>query len=127
MDTVSDESNSKIKLSKTIASEIILSNEPWEVFKKWRVTFKISQNELSKELKVSPSVVCDYESGRRKSPGIKIIKRYIEALFSIDEKKGSEILKSFSESTKPKPESSIMDVKEFFGGVGIKDFCKITE
>jgi len=127
MDLTSDEYSVKTRLAKIIASEIILSNEAWAIFKKWRVNFKVSQNELAKELKVSPSVVCDYESGRRKSPGIKIIKRYIEALFSIDEKKGSEILKSFSESTKPKPESSIMDVKEFFGGVGIKDFCKITE
>ena len=124
MTNENDEFNPKLKLSKTIASEIILSNEPWEVFKKWRVTFKISQNELSKELKVSPSVVCDYESGRRKSPGIKIIKRYIEALFQIDEKKGGETLKSFYQTTKHTPDNSIVDIKEFFGGVGIKDFCK---
>lgn len=122
-----DEFGVKTRLAKTIASEIILSNEAWVVFKKWRTNFKVSQNELAKELHVSPSVVCDYESGRRKSPGIKIIKRYIEALFSMDEKKGGEILKVFSETTKRSPDSSIMDVKEFFGGVGIKDFCKMTE
>lgn len=125
MDTASDEFSVKTKISKTIASEIILSNEPWLVFKKWRTTFKVSQNELSKELSVSPSVVCDYESGRRKSPGIKIIKRYIEALFSLDEKKGCETLKTFSsQKTKTGPDNSIIDVKEFFGGVGIKEFCK---
>ena len=127
MDTVSDESNSKIKLSKTIASEIILSNEPWNVFKKWRTTFKISQNELAKELNVSPSVVCDYESGRRKSPGIKIIKRYIEPLFAIDEKKGGEILRGYGQTAKPNPDNSIIDIKEFFGTVGIKDFCKTID
>ncbi len=127
MDTISDEFNVKIRLSKTIASEIILSNEPWAVFKKWRTTFKISQNELARELGISPSVVCDYESGRRKSPGIKIIKRYIEALISFDEKRGAEILKSFCNTTKPNPENSIIDIKEFFGGVGVTDFCKATE
>ena len=127
METTPDEFNVKTKISKTIASEIILSEEPWTVFKKWRTTFKASQNELAKQLNVSPSVVCDYESGRRKSPGIRIIKRYIEALFSIDEKTGSEVLKSFSQSSKPSANNSIVDVKEFFGGIGIKDFCKAID
>ncbi len=127
MDLSNDEPNVKTRISKTIASEIILSSEPWNIFKKWRASFKISQNELAKELNISPSVVCDYESGRRKSPGIKIIKRYIEALISFDEKKGGEILKTFYNTAKPNPDNSIIDVKEFFGGVGIKDFCKMTE
>ncbi len=127
MNTNPDEFGAKVKLSKTIASEIILSNEPWNVFKKWRTHFKISQNEMAKELIISPSVVCDYESGRRKSPGIKIIKRYIEALFSFDEKNRGEILKSYHHTSKPNPDSTIVDIKEFFTGVGVKDFCKTIE
>lgn len=127
MSSIPDESDGKTKLSKTIASEIILSREPWNIFKKWRTNFNISQNEMAKELKVSPSVVCDYESGRRKSPGIKIIRRYIETLFLIDENKGSPFLKSISRSLKPTPDQTIVDIKEFFGGIGTKDLCKTID
>jgi predicted transcriptional regulator len=41
-------------------------------------SFKISQTELADHLKLSPSVISDYESGRRKSPGIQTIKKIIK-------------------------------------------------
>ena len=56
-----------------IAGEICLSDEPGRTIRKWREQFHISQQELSKHLGVSPSVISDYEAGRRKSPGIVVI------------------------------------------------------
>ena len=69
----------KIKnaLSEKIAGEITLSPKPGQTIRKWRNVFKITQTELAAYLKQSPSVISDYESGRRQSPGIQTVKRII--------------------------------------------------
>jgi len=79
--------NIKNALSEKIAGEITLSPKPGQTIRKWRNVFDISQTELANHLKLSPSVISDYESGRRKSPGIQTIKKVIGALIEIDEKK----------------------------------------
>ena len=84
----------KIKgaLSEKIAGEVTLSPKPGQTIRKWRNIFGISQTDLANYLKLSPSVISDYESGRRKSPGIKTVKKIIEAFIKIDEKHGGKIL-----------------------------------
>ena len=57
------------ELSRRIAGEITLSNDPGATLRKWRTDFDVSQTELADQLGVSSSVVSDYESGRRESPG----------------------------------------------------------
>jgi len=89
----------KNRLAEKIAGEITLSPQPGRTIRKWRVIFDISQTELAKVLGISPSVLSDYESGRRKSPGIQNIKRIIEALFEIDEKRGSKVLQKYASMT----------------------------
>ena len=97
MDNVTDEfSLAKEKLAKDIIGEIVLSENSENVIKKWRSIFKISQKKLANELSITPSVVSDYESGRRKSPGIKVIRKYIEALLKIDTERGGNIVRSFA-------------------------------
>jgi putative transcriptional regulator len=126
MDTVTDEfSLAKKSLAKDIVGEIVLSENSEKVIRKWRTIFKISQKRLAAELGITSSVISDYESGRRKSPGIKMIKKYVEALLEIDAAKGGNVIRSFAKSTQNQPLSSaIMDIKEFSSGISLAEFCK---
>jgi len=115
----------KKKLAKDIIGEIVLSESPDKVIKKWRNIFKISQKNMANELGITPSVISDYESGRRKSPGINVIRKYIDSLLSIDTKTGGQIIKSFAKSVQSPPLSdAIIDIKEFPTGVDFHEFCK---
>jgi putative transcriptional regulator len=82
----------KNALSEKIAGEITLSPKPGQTIRKWRNIFDISQTELANILELSPSVISDYESGRRKSPGIQTIRKIIEGFIEIDKKRGGKIL-----------------------------------
>ncbi len=93
-----------------VAGEICLSEEPGKTIRKWREQFHISQQELSKHLGVSPSVISDYEAGRRKSPGIVTVRKIVDAFLDIDEKTGGNILKQYSLAAKT---DSIISIKEF--------------
>jgi len=113
-------------LAKRIAGEIVLSNEAGRTIQKWRNIFKIPQRKLADEMRVMPSVISDYENGRRKSPGIKIIRKIVEAMLAIDEKRGGKIIKEFSiYPPKPALSEAILDMKEFSIPKKISDFCKI--
>ena len=62
------------RLAEKMAGEITLSDDPGATLRKWRTDFEIAQTDLAGELGVSPSVVSDYESGRRDNPGIGMIR-----------------------------------------------------
>jgi putative transcriptional regulator len=127
MDNVTDEfSLARNKLAKDIIGEIVLSENSEGVIKKWRSIFKISQKKLANELSITPSVVSDYESGRRKSPGIKVIRKYIDALLKIDVERGGKIVRSFAKTNQSHPaiSNAIVDIKEFSVGISANDFCK---
>ena len=122
---LNEQAPSKEALEKNIAGEIVFSKEPGKTLKKWREHFSITQKELAKELGINPSVVCDYESGRRKSPGIFIVRKYINGMLSVDEKKGSKIMRNILRS--PEISNVVLGMKEFFSGVPISDFCKLID
>ena len=112
-------------LAKHIIGEIAVSSEPHKTIKKWRCLFKVSQKDLSGKLGVASSVISDYESGRRKSPGITFLRRYVEGLISIDESMGGDMLKSFAHVGDGEVVSSaIADIREFKTGVGVDSFCR---
>jgi len=90
-------SNARGLLAEKIAGEITLSQTPGETLKRWRRNFGITQTELSSYLGISPSVISDYESGRRKSPGIMIVSKIIDALLRIDESRGCNILRAYED------------------------------
>lgn len=126
MDIATDEfSLARNKLAKDIIGEIVLSESSENVIKKWRNIFKISQKRLASDLGITPSVVSDYESGRRKSPGIKVIKKYISTLLDIDEERGGHVIRSFARTDSQQPiiSNAIVDIKEFSTGVSANDFC----
>ena len=83
-------------LAEKMAGEITLSRNPGETLKKWRRNFGITQTELSNHLGISPSVISDYESGRRKSPGIMIVSKIIDAMLTIDKLRGSSTTRTYS-------------------------------
>lgn len=126
MDRSIDElSLSKESIAKNMIGEIVLSENPENVIKKWRNIFKISQKALANELGITSSVVSDYESGRRKSPGIRVIKKYVIALIKIDSDNSGQVIKSFVKSDSASSLSSaILDIKEFSSGISMHDFCK---
>ncbi|NPE29767.1 helix-turn-helix domain-containing protein [Methanococcoides sp. SA1] len=87
--------NIRQRLAEKMAGEIALSEKPGEALKKWRLNFEIAQTDLSGYLKVSPSVISDYESGRRKSPGTLIVSKIVNALLEIDTSKGGQKIHSY--------------------------------
>ena len=74
-----------------IAGEITLAAEPGKAIRKWREEFGISQYELADAMGVSHSVISDYESGRRKSPGVTVVKKMVNAFLEVDERNGSPV------------------------------------
>jgi putative transcriptional regulator len=81
--------------------------------KKWRELFAVSQISLSERMQLSSgTVISDYESGRRKSPGAKFIRRFVWALLAIDEEKGSRFIREFAKLTSS-PSMAIVDLREF--------------
>ncbi len=115
--------NVKDVLAEKIAGEITLSPKPGQTIRKWRTAFDISQTELANFLELSPSVISDYESGRRKSPGILIVKKIIEAFLGIDKKKNNgKILRKYQFITKN--QEGILDIMEYPYSIPIKIFVK---
>ncbi len=113
------------QLAKDIIGEIVLSDAPDNVIRKWRGIFKISQKDLAAELGITSSVVSDYESGRRASPGIRVIRKYVDALLKIDGRRGGSIIRSFAKNIKTQPLSeAVIEIKELHKGVKISDFCR---
>jgi putative transcriptional regulator len=125
MDKAADElSLRKAGLARDIIGEIAMAADPSKNIRKWRSLFRVSQKTLAKELGVTSSVISDYESGRRKSPGILFLRKYIEALINLDERKGGEILKGFIAGGDSRTASAaIADIREFEGGVEMSRFC----
>lgn len=104
----------KGRLARRIAGEISLSDDPGKTMRKWREMFHVNQAELSNHLKISPSVISDYESGRRKSPGTRAIKRFVESLLYIDEGSGGGVRNAFERFLSVEvPTDIILDIKEF--------------
>jgi len=99
-------------LAEKIAGEITLSPKPGETLRKWRTTFTISQVELANFLGLAQSVISDYESGRRKSPGINSVKKIVEALITIDETKhGRAVIQQYQFMAKT--QDGIIDIMEY--------------
>lgn len=115
----------KHKLAKKIAGEIVLAQKPGDAIQKWRNIFKISQRELANEMNLMPSVISDYESGRRKSPGVSMIKKIVNSLLKIDETKGNTISKEFNSLyTNEILTDAILDIRETTKGHTLKDIAK---
>ena len=110
--------------AKKIAGEIVLSDEPGAIMKKWRQIFMVRQCDMAKNMEISPSVISDYESGRRKSPGTGFVKKFIETLISTDIKKGGVLVERLSSGVEP---DAIIDIRDFLEGMPAKDLIDVIE
>jgi putative transcriptional regulator len=101
-------------LAQRVAGEITLSDDPGATLRKWRTDFDVSQTELAGQLDVSSSVVSDYESGRRESPGIGVVSRIVDALLDIDESRGGGRIRQYARVLSAGFESDIVhDLREY--------------
>lgn len=114
----------KEQLREKIAGEITLSTDAGKTIRKWREEFGISQQDLARQLAVSPSVISDYESGRRKSPGIVIVRRMVDGLINIDETRGGKTLKKYDLGKKSE---CVISMKEFKTSMSASDFIDAIE
>ena len=115
----------KEKIARWIAGDIILSDEPGGAFKRWRERFGISQTLLAKVMRISPSVISDYEAGRRKSPGAATIKRVVDAFLKVDEQQGGKVSRTFAQVFGTQlPPDVVLEIREFGEPTDGKTICK---
>ena len=113
------------EIAAKIAGDIVLSRSPGRAMRKWRKYFRISQSELAAHMGLSPSVISDYESGRRKSPGASVIRRFVTSLIEIDEQRGMVVLSTLMKLSMSSSalREAILDMREFSRPVTVAEFC----
>ncbi len=112
-------------LAEKIAGEITLSEEPGATLRKWRTDFDVSQTDLADELDVSSSVISDYESGRRQSPGIGVIGRTVRALLDIDERRGGDRIRQYERVLSAGFDSDVVrELREYDTSVPLSRFYR---
>jgi len=110
-------------LAEKVAGEITLSDDPGATMRKWRTDFDVSQTDLAAELGVSSSVISDYESGRRESPGIGVVERVVGGLLDIDERRGGDRIRQYARVISAGFESEIVqDLREYSTTVPLERF-----
>jgi len=107
------------ELKEKIAGEIAMSDSPGATIKKWREEFGISQQDLSRKMGISPSMISDYESGRRRFPRTLTVHKIVDSLVELDVERGSKNINRFKFSSL---NEAIIDLKEFSKGMGISAF-----
>ncbi len=90
---------------------IIYSNSPGKTLKSIRLKLGITQKSLANLINVSPSVLSDYESGRRRKPGTKFIRKYIDALIRSSGASAVVLATHSNESTASN--DAIINIKEY--------------
>ncbi len=114
-------------LADKISGDIVFSDTPGKTIKKWRQIFEISQKELAQKLGVSPSVISDYESDRRKSPGVNFIRRIIEAMLEIDKERGYKTVSKYRDLLSGFKLDVIIDMREFDELIDVNELAKAVD
>ncbi|CCC82109.1 helix-turn-helix domain-containing protein [Thermoproteus tenax] len=106
-----------------IAGDIIMSESPGEAIKRWRLVFGLTQTALAVRLNTSPSVISDYESGRRKFPGARFVKRLVQALIEADLERGGPIVNLLMRQIlREKYWTAVIDMRDFTSPVPMSEF-----
>ncbi len=95
-----------------IASEIVFSNEPGRTMRKWRLIFGLTQKDVANAMGISSPVLSDYEKGKRRSPGINFVSRFVRSLIDLDLQRGGRVVHKMFEGTM-KLQHSVIDMVEF--------------
>ncbi|KAF5422002.1 MAG: putative transcriptional regulator [Candidatus Methanomarinus sp.] len=122
------ENDIRNRLAEKMAGEITLSEKPGEVMKKWRINFDVAQSDLSTHLEVSPSVISDYESGRRKSPGTVIVSKIVNALLDIDQQRGSKQIHAYESMIIGSYDANVIyDIHEYSTPITVNELSNLIE
>jgi putative transcriptional regulator len=113
------------QLAEKMAGEITLSDSPGHALKKWRMNFEIAPGILADRLGVSPSVISDYEGGRRKSPGTAVVGKIVDTLLAMDEENEGKHIQKFSTMLFSNVEDDVIyDIHEYAAAIPLKDFSE---
>lgn len=112
------------QLTRRMAGEIVVSEKPGETLRKWREIFQLSQKELAILLEMNPSVVCDFEKGRRASPGIVTVRKFVEAMVEYDSSHGGKVVNTMAGA---RTNEAIVDIREFTSGISIETIIEKIE
>lgn len=114
-----------LSIAKRIAGDIVFSGEPSSMLRKWREYFEVSQADIARFMRVSPSVVSDYEKGRR-VPGVKFVQRYVAALLEADRARGWRRVSYLAASLGMIP-GVVIDMMEFSRPLGLDEFVEVVK
>ena len=106
-----------------IAGNVVASPDPGRAMRAWREKLAIKQKALADALGISASVLSDYESGRRPSPGVGFVRRYVVALVKLDESKGRVV----SQLVASEKDEAILSIGEFQGPVDAARILKALD
>jgi len=112
-------------VARRIAGDIVWSEDPGAVMRKWREVFRVSQISVARRMGVAPSVVSDYEKGRR-LPGSRFVRKFVESLLAIDERRGWSTVKELAKTMNLNVEA-IIDMAEFDEGVSLDDLITVLK
>lgn len=119
------QTSARERLARRIAGEIALSDLPGQTMRIWRERFRLPQIELAQHIGISPSVISDYESGRRKSPGTSTIRRFVLALLDLDDQSGGQVRAGFERlmAVSPVDLNIVLSMSEI-SPITAEGFCK---
>ncbi len=98
-----------VRFASQIAGDVVVSDNPGQSLRKWRTRVSVSQAVLAREMSVSSSVLSDYETGRRASPGVVFVRKYVSALVRLDQSHRRLLSREVGEGDK----SAILAIGEF--------------
>ncbi|MEA2035475.1 MAG: transcriptional regulator [Euryarchaeota archaeon] len=116
------------RLAEKMAGEITLSDSPGKALKKWRMGFNIPPGVLAEKLEVSPSVISDYEGGRRKSPGTAVVGKIVDSILSIDEDNGGKYIYKFASILYSDIDDDVIyAIHDYDSSIMLNNFCETID
>ena len=112
-------------LARRIAGDIVMSDNPGLAMRKWREIFAVSRNEVARRMGIRPTVISDYERGRR-VPGAKFIKRFVEALIEIDAERGWPVVRRLSKHLSVE-ERGVLALRELSEGIRFDELVSAVD
>lgn len=116
------------RVKRYIYGDILVSSSINKSLKKWRKLFGISQVDLAKWMGVAPSVISEYESGRRRTPGTRFLRRFVDSLIEWDLRRGgravSLVLNEVLDQDIPEP---VLIVRDFLKPFSASKLIEIVD
>lgn len=98
-------------VAKRVAGDIVMAAEHGPAMRKWREAFGATQHDVARVMGVTPSVISDYEKNKR-APGVRFLRRFVNALMAIDERRGWPTVKRLARAL-GLGQSAILDMMDF--------------